>query len=144
MRINKAEITHNRWSFSGESSSWTFYDLVQNPVWIGVSSKRTYIVSRDGGKTINDEEIQELWGSFYFISEEVRIHNKTKYSINDLLGDMGGLFEVFHMILLAVLSPINDMKFFNKAIRAVYYKEQRLTKDAPMSFLKPVKFNIKH
>lgn len=57
---------------------------------------------------------------------------------------MGGLFEIFHMVLLAILSPINNMKFFNKAIRAIYYKESKEIPDAPRSFLKPVKFNAKN
>lgn len=57
------------------------------------------------------------------MSEDIKLHNKTKYSINDLLGDMGGLYEICHIILMALVSPINNMKFFNKAIRAVYFKK---------------------
>lgn len=101
-------------------------------------------MSRDGGETFNNEMMQELWGSFYFLSDDLKIHSKTKYSITDLLGDIGGLFEVFHIVLVILLSPLNNMKFFNKAIRAVYFKETANDLEESVYRVRPVKFNMKH
>lgn len=79
------------------------------------------MLSRDGGKSFGNETVQMLFGSYYFMSEDMKIFNYTKFTFTDLLSDIGGLFEILYMTLWFFLAPFNNIKFFNKAIRAVYF-----------------------
>lgn len=78
------------------------------------------------------------------MSDDIKFHSRTKYGLSDLLSDIGGLYEVLYIFILAILTPINNIKFLNKAIRAVYISEQHQESDLNTSVLKPVKFNMKH
>lgn len=58
------------------------------------------------------------------MSDEIKFHTRTKYVLSDLLSDIGGLYEVLYICILVIMTPINNIKLFNKAIRAVYISEQ--------------------
>lgn len=145
IRINWVEITESGFGFSDDSSiTKKFYDQLSNPVWIGQPIVNYEMASRDGGRTFNMENIQEFWGSFYFMSDDAKMHYRTIYGYSDLLTDIGGLFEIVFFILMMVLTPLNNMRFFNKAIRSVYFNEHIQDRRSSVSYLKPVKFNMKH
>lgn len=119
--VNRAHINKNIYLGSAFRKDRTFYSVIVSPPWIGQSIKTDLLVSRDEGKNFEIETVQMLFGSYYFLSENMIVLNYTSFTTIDLLSDIGGLFEIFYMTLWIFLAPFNNTKFFNKAIRAVYF-----------------------
>lgn len=62
-----------------------------------------------------------MTSSYFFLSADMKVHTKTKYNVFELLAELGGLFEICFKVLFFIIVPINNAKFFNKAIRSIYF-----------------------
>lgn len=101
-----------------------FVDVTMNAVWILPNSDKEKVASRDDGQTYRTEHMRQLWGAFFFLSDDIMIHSKSDYSLFSLIGDMGGYFEILYGLFVLLTFKYNDITFVNKAMRAVYMKSE--------------------
>lgn len=114
----------------------SFVDMQSNPVWIGANSPRNYYVSRDDGMTYHNETMRKVWGTFFFVSNNLMLHNKSNYNIYDLLGDIGGFFEVMYAVFFYLPFWFNNFSLENKAIRLMYMEKQSNNSIQPLKLKK--------
>lgn len=109
IRINKVSATDNRFAIFDTALNYNFIDFVQNPTWIGASSAWEINVSRDYGKTFNTETQLQLWGSYFFLSEEIVSHTRSVQSVIQILSDLGGIIEIFFLGFAVLNIWFNDV-----------------------------------
>lgn len=101
---------------------FTFFDYEAGPVWVGNNNVETGNRSSDGGKTWAVEKRDIIFGSFFFVSEDIVVHTQNTYTFFDFLSDFGGLFHLFVLAFFYVLGEIvDDHYILIKMIRALYY-----------------------
>ena len=110
--------------FGDGGHEFQFLDYNKEPIWTGNNVLITYNTSFDGGKTRKDEQFDQLFGTYFFLSEDIIIYNNILYTMSSLLSDFGGLFEPFVLpFFFYIGSIINDHYIMGKFIRALFYTE---------------------
>jgi hypothetical protein len=104
-------------------------------------------VSRDGGLTFNSEQQVQLFGAFFFMSEEIVDNVRNLYNIISLFGTIGGLLSGLYSILLVLTNYVNRQFIIGKIIRNLYFTdlpkefELNISNKIKSSEMKPLKFN---
>ena len=88
---------------------------------MGSVNKNYRNVSSDGGKTFSMTRNEQIFGAFFFMSEDIVNHNQNLYTFTQLLSDFGGLFEFLAPICCMIGKWINDHYVMGKVIRALFY-----------------------
>lgn len=116
------ETHQNRYNPFGEGEEFTVVDYNMGPPWLGTSFNRTRNVSYDSGDTFALEDAHQLFGAYFFLSEDIMINSKNIYSVVDLLSDFGGLYQMFVISLFYIVgSAVNNFYNMGKVIRGSYY-----------------------
>lgn len=105
-RINKVRDKFNRWN-PFQYLEFTYIDIQSNPRWNGLQAMVDYNISRDNGKTFQLETNQILFGSYFFLSEEIIQYNRKLFNFVDLLSDIGGLLGGIMALLRLVIMYVN-------------------------------------
>lgn len=61
-----------------------------------------------------------VYSHYFSLSNEQLIHERTVYNFLDLLGDIGGLMEIFVLIFGVFLFPLSTFSFTLKAFEKLY------------------------
>ena len=61
-----------------------------------------------------------IFGTYFFLDDEIMIHTRTLDSIVDALSNIGGFLSVIFGIFLALVKRINDKWLIDRAIRNLY------------------------
>jgi hypothetical protein len=64
-------------------------------------------VSRDGGKTIENQLKTIYFGAYFFVAEDRRVHRRDAFTIFDLLAKIGGLFSIIKIMIKGISKQIN-------------------------------------
>ena len=114
MRYNKIE-TEDDWLQLGQKKIWSFYDQanIQKAIRsIGFNDK--YIETKNA-----------LVQTILYHDRLAVSHERTVYGILDLLGDLGGVTEVFMIFFSFLLMPISYHSFTMKAMKKLYIARTR-------------------
>jgi hypothetical protein len=69
-----------------------------------------------------------LYQSVLSLDQEQLIHKRTTYNLLDLMSDLGGVMELFLLIVGYFIAPVSEHSFIMKAIRMVYMAKTKDTK----------------
>ena len=86
---------------------------------LGVT-KYDYYISRDGGLTYKTENMQVLYGTWFFLSEQVGVHRLVPYTILDLVTELGGFSVALYEISVFVAAYFGRKPILEKFIRKLY------------------------
>lgn len=75
-----------------------------------------------------------MWGSYFFLSDELVKQGRHAQTWLDIASDMGGLIEVFFTILFLLNAFYNETLLFNKFIRTLYFDLDPLKNVVPFKF----------
>ena len=92
LRLNKGSGTHNRFNPFAAGYDFSIIDCVMGVPWNSKAFTESIEISYDGGNNFIKENAQQLFGTYFFMSEDIMFHSKNLYSITDLLSDFGGLY----------------------------------------------------
>ena len=128
LRINSGSHSDQRFNTFAGSEDYRFVDYTVGPNWEGKYLIDFRNTSTDSGKTWKDEQVYQLFGCFFFLSEDQIIHNKNMYTIVDLLSDFGGLYSTFVLTVFYFIgSQVNQHYIMGKFIRSLYYTPKQTT-----------------
>ena len=91
------------------------------PVWTGAPMIRNQRSSWDGGISYLPEKDQILYGTHFFLSEEIIEHQFQAYKIIDLLAALGGFASFIVVGLRFIGKHINRQVIAAKFIRGMYF-----------------------
>jgi hypothetical protein len=63
----------------------------------------------------------DLFSVFLFLQSESITHRREVFNFLDLIGELGGVIEVFILIFGVVLYPISKFSFFLKATKMLFH-----------------------
>lgn len=63
-----------------------------------------------------------MFGSFYFLSENMLIHTRETVTIVGFLAEVGGLFYVIMIVFSFFVIPFNEFKLQTKSVKNMYFK----------------------
>lgn len=63
-----------------------------------------------------------MFGSFYFLSENMLIHTREAVTIVGVLAEVGGLFDVILIVFGFFVIPFNEFQLQTKAVKNMYFK----------------------
>ena len=126
MRINTGVNYNERFWTKLGSHKYRFLDYIQKPSFQGVAYNHNRVYSADKGKTWKKESKVQLFGAYFFLSEDIVNNGMTLYTIKDLISDFGGLYYTFVIAFFySIGSNINHNLNMGKLIRGVLYKEKQ-------------------
>ena len=64
-------------------------------------------------------------------TKDILKHKREVYSLLSLIGDLGGVLEIFVLLFIFIINPITDFSFKMKAIQKLYLVK---TKDGESLF----------
>lgn len=82
------------------------------------------LASRDDGKTFQNETHRLVWGTFFFLADDMKKHIRSDYNLISLLGDIGGLIEAMYVVIYFIPFMFNNLSLENKQMRLLYYDKQ--------------------
>ena len=94
IRINHVKVQDQRYKIWEGHKKLYFIDYLQKPLWKGKSFFYEENGSWDGGKNFKNETGQQLYGSYFFVSEEFVRYNFKVHNIIDIVSDFGGFAKV--------------------------------------------------
>jgi hypothetical protein len=62
-----------------------------------------------------------MWGSYFFLSDELVTQNKSVRAYLEILSELGGVIEIFFIVLALFNSFYNEILLRNKFIRSLYF-----------------------
>jgi hypothetical protein len=78
-----------------------------SPVWIGPVKKIAYPTSFDGGRTVQNVQRDIIFGTYFFIADDRRVHQRIAFNVIDLLAKVGGLFSLINICFKFMAKLIN-------------------------------------
>ena len=120
MRLNEVETEDSRFNPFETEDVYSFLDVDQGPVWVGKKMLNTETASYQNGPIIKVEK-HLLFGSFYFLSNDRILHQRSVYTILNLLGDFGGLQGIVFSIIFAFCYSMNRSFVMGTFLNKVYY-----------------------
>lgn len=105
LRFQRNEVElHDQWynSFGYPTFEGHFYDTADNIY--------TNFLKQHG--TVKDI----YYNLFVQPQKEIKFHTREVYSILELIGDLGGVLEIFVLVFVFLVSPITEYSFTMKAI----------------------------
>ena len=97
LKKNLVENTYNRYLVGLDSKDHEFISVFVNPPAIIDKNIFNLNYSRDGGETFNEESNQLIYGSYFFLGENVDEYSYEAVNIISLLSDFGGFIEIFYI-----------------------------------------------
>ena len=65
-----------------------------------------------------------MFGSYFFLGDDMTLLNRNLYTISDMLSDFGGIYQTFILALFFHLGTIINKKIMmGKLIRSLYHVE---------------------
>lgn len=77
-------------------------------------------MSRDFGKTWKREQQHVLWGSYFFLSDEIVDTQRSVQTVLNVLSELGGTIEIFMGGLILFMTLFNDFNFKIKQMKIIY------------------------
>ena len=139
IRINDVETNDNRQSLFEISDKYRYIDFTAGPGWIGPSEIWVRNVSRDDGKTFKPENQLIIYGTYFFMSNDIAYQSRTVYNLLTVISDFGGIMEILTFVFMVSCTAFNDQQLVAKSIRSLFF--QKNSRDANSKFL-PIKFKL--
>ena len=97
MTANQVKSADSRFSIGVPKKFYSFIDIVMGPAWIGKTMVNSEMVSYYGSepKLVQRHLLQ---ASFYFISNERVDHERSLYTIQNMIGDLGGISAMLYNV----------------------------------------------
>jgi hypothetical protein len=132
-RINEVSFYKTRFALWNPTDHYRFLDYNISPRWTGPAMFTTDNSSYNQGKTFKKKKIQKLFGSYFFLSEELIKHDYTGYTVLDVLSGFGGMYRLLCMYLAIVAMYFNKPAIMAKFIRGLYFIEKPKKLRSPFS-----------
>lgn len=68
------------------------------------------------------EKQLQLWGSYFFVSDELVSHSRTVEGYLSVLSSFGGLIEFLLLPFIAIMHSFNKKNLITKSIRNLYFE----------------------
>ena len=124
LRPNAVETNDDRLNILAKPNQYQFIDYTVNPTWIGSSEYWILNATRGDPKdntTFKNETQLLLFGSYFFLSEESVKHSRTAENIMQVVGDFGGVLEIFLFGFIVFGNYVNQKQLLAKSIRSIYF-----------------------
>lgn len=143
LRVNKVEVNTNRWQVMDTATDLRYVDFSIRPPWNGKPGVWIVNMSRDAGKSFAQEDALILYGSYFFVGDEISLQSVSVYGWMQILGDFGGTLEITIFVFIILCTSYNATMINAKAIRALYYDSPHPGEDGVQSeFGKAIKFRF--
>ena len=123
MRLNKIVSNNDRLKFWSSSKQYKFLDYTQGISWVGTESFELHNWQKDG-KNWKEERYQLLWGTYFFLADEVVEHQHRVRNILDCISALGGLWSLLFSLLSNMFLIINRKWFVAKLLRHLYFEKK--------------------
>ena len=100
---------------------YSFVDVDLGPAWTGSKLVNTANIEDYYGEKFENLNLHILQASFYFISSEQMSHEKFKYSIANLLGDLGGFSTTLLAAAVYFAKMHSEKVIYDKLIRHLFH-----------------------
>lgn len=121
VRYNTLKFTINRWSLAPAEFVNEYLDMVAYPNWVGERVSMTINCSRDGGSSWKNEELQLLFGIYFFLSDDRVEHYKILANITEVIAIIEGVASLLFMFIKIIPQYINYKQIEAKTIRNCYF-----------------------
>ena len=74
----------------------------------------------DGGMTFINLKEEIIFGTYFFLDDQMEIHTSKLNTLVDILSNIGGFYSLLIGIFAAIMQKINDTWLVDKAIRVLY------------------------
>ena len=81
-------------------------------------------MSLDGGKTFNNQKSLVLYGTYFFLSNELVNHTRKAENILEIISNLGGMFEILWVLFMYIGNSVNNKYITAKFIREIYSKKK--------------------
>ena len=65
-----------------------------------------------------------MWGSYFFVSDELVSHSRTVEGYVSVMSNFGGLIEFLLLPLIAIMHSLNNKNLLTKSIRNLYFETE--------------------
>ena len=97
MTPNQVKTVDSRFSLGVQKKFYSFVDIIMGPAWIGNKMVNSEMVSYYGSEpTLMQRHLFQA--SFYFISNERVNHERSLYTIQNFIGDLGGISVMLYNV----------------------------------------------
>lgn len=122
VRLNSVLSQNERFRIWKEPQHTRFIDLTSAVSWSGSAFIDTYNWKRDG-VNLRQEDHQLLFGTYFFLADEVVEYQHSVMHIFDCLSSVGGLESVIFSLALNLVLLVNRNAIIAKLIRSLYFTE---------------------
>ena len=98
LRFNRVHLHDGHLNIFYEPPNVFFADIIAGPVWVGKPKPMKRKVSYDNGKTEQLDEDELIFGTYFFLSDDLVVHYRVVYNIINLLAEFGGLNSVAFIV----------------------------------------------
>jgi hypothetical protein len=124
LRKNYVEYSYARYFVWVAYKFTTFLDIFTNAPYIVGPSFPVYYLSRDGGKTYEVEQVQRLYGTWFFLYHSVNEYSYEPQNFVGVISKIGGFTESVFVVFSIMLFIINSRVAERKLIRNLYFVEK--------------------
>lgn len=111
--------------FGGEQN-YEYVDIKQGPIWGGkhMHFKQNLTILGEEPQTYKVVDEQILFGSFFYLSQTIILHNNYAENIWGVIADIGGLIEFLSIIIIHISFFANDRAVMKKMIKSLYFQNK--------------------
>ena len=107
LRKNVIETKNNIVSSLLDNYEFSYYDVIQKPTW-SVRQRffnKNHLTTYDGiNYSLQDRQI--YYGCFFFLNNEMLVHEKQVYTVAQFISEIGGLFSIVFTVIELIIAPI--------------------------------------
>ena len=107
-----------------KTNEYQFLELVARPIWIGQRMPMNANVSTDQGLTYHMQTEQKIFGTFFFVAEERKVHSRDAFTYADLFSKVGGLTSLLNIVFISIASLMNMQAILASIVERIFYYEK--------------------
>ena len=116
----------NRFKLWEEDKQFEFFSIEKKAPWEGSKRVMNQNVSSDGGKTFGYKQEQILFGTYFFLDDDMITINRSVYNILDLFSNVGGLLSLLRVVFSVVGLEIGQEAIIGTIIKHLYFIQDNL------------------
>ena len=120
IRQNHVQTRDRRYLNLFQKNEFDFFDIIGTAPWYGEALTHNLNVSLDGGKTYQYQNRKLFVGMYYFNSNMVLEFDRTVYSIETMLCDLGGMLSLSLTIIPLIFAISTERFKLAKVIQHVF------------------------
>ena len=129
VKTNDVETSDNRFSLFDMPQNYKYLDSSSGSFWVGKSDTWNRVISRDNGATFKNETQLILYGTFFFIADEIGYQSRSVYSILMVISDFGGFIDVSTFVFMIICTTFNERQLVAKSVRSLFFHNLQTKKD---------------